>query len=106
MKNGEEYLCHDDIAMNLGGIDSEGCNRVAGSKFSVLRGPLSRLERALGQWFLDIHTKVVVYHHMLSICNNKFFVYCYPVDLFPPIHASHRNLGPWIYRNECAIYCY
>ncbi len=87
MKYGEEYLCHDDIGMNLGGIDSEGCNRVAGSNFSVLRGPLARLERALGQWFLDIHTKVV-YHRMLSICNNNSFVYCYLDDLLPLIYTT------------------
>ncbi len=68
MKFGEEFLFHDDIGLNLGGIDSEGCNRVAGSKFSVLRGPLARLERALGQWFLDIHTKVVVYYPSRSVC--------------------------------------
>ncbi len=91
MKYGEEYLCHDDIGMNLGGIDSEGCNRIAGSKFSVLRGPLARLERALGQWFLDIHTKVVVYRRILSTCNN-FLVFCY---LFivpcPLIYISYLN---------------
>ncbi len=83
MKYGKEYLCHDDIGMNLGGIDSEGCNRVAGSKFSVLRGPLARLERALGQWFLDIHTEVV-YHRVLSTCNNPLVCFCYFDDVLMP----------------------
>ncbi|KAG5176550.1 hypothetical protein JKP88DRAFT_269202 [Tribonema minus] len=57
IKEGDEYLWHDDIATRLGGWDPEGASRVAGARFSVLKGQLARLERALGQWFLDVHTQ-------------------------------------------------
>jgi hypothetical protein len=48
-----------------------GAIRVAGARFSVLKGPLARLERALGQWFLDMHTQVdtfSVYNECSTIC--------------------------------------
>ncbi|CAM9303234.1 unnamed protein product [Chrysoparadoxa australica] len=56
VKRGEEYLWHDEIASALGGYDPEGAVRIAGARFAMLKGPLARLERALGQWFLDLHT--------------------------------------------------
>ncbi|CBN73852.1 conserved unknown protein [Ectocarpus siliculosus] len=56
IKNGEEYLWHDEVAIKLGGWDPEGAARISGARFSVLKGPLARLERALGQWLLDVHT--------------------------------------------------
>ncbi|CAM9122759.1 unnamed protein product [Discosporangium mesarthrocarpum] len=40
----------------LGGWDPEAAVRVAGSRFAVLMGQVARLERALGQWMLDMHT--------------------------------------------------
>lgn len=52
----QEYLWHDDVATKLGGWDPEGAARISGARFSVLRGSLARLERALGQWLLDVHT--------------------------------------------------
>eukprot|EP00904_Undaria_pinnatifida_P012681 jgi/Undpi1/8543/HiC_scaffold_25.g11008.m1 len=54
--SGEEYIWHDEVATKLGGWDPEGAARIAGSRFSVLKGPLARLERAIGQWLLDVHT--------------------------------------------------
>ncbi|CAM9652685.1 unnamed protein product [Ectocarpus fasciculatus] len=56
IKSGEEYLWHDEVATKLGGWDPEGAARISGARFSVLKGPLARLERALGQWLLDVHT--------------------------------------------------
>ncbi|CAM9112690.1 unnamed protein product [Choristocarpus tenellus] len=55
-KEGEEYLWHDDLATMIGGWDPEAAVRVSGSRFSVLKGELARLERALGHWLLDMHT--------------------------------------------------
>lgn len=52
----QEYIWHDEVATKLGGWDPEGAARIAGSRFSVLKGPLARLERAIGQWLLDVHT--------------------------------------------------
>ena len=50
------FAWHDDIAYSLGGLDLEAAARLAGARFSVLTGPLARLERALIQYFLDYHT--------------------------------------------------
>ena len=46
--------------MELGGIsgllDAESAAKLAGARFTVLRGNLSRLHRALAQFMLDVHT--------------------------------------------------
>ena len=46
---------HFDIGEALGQMDFETAARLAGSRFVVLRGHLARLERALGQFMLDLH---------------------------------------------------
>ena len=51
------YMWHDEIAA-LDGWDPDGASAVAGARFAVLRGPVARLERALAQLFLDLHTCV------------------------------------------------
>ena len=38
------------------GLDAEAGADLAGSRFTVLHGAMARLERALGQWMLDLHT--------------------------------------------------
>jgi len=55
-KVGERYLWHDDIAAKLGGYDPAAAARLSGARFSILSGPLARLERAIVQFFLDQHT--------------------------------------------------
>ena len=47
---------HFELGEALGMMDFEAAGRLAGSRFVVLRGPLARLERALGQFMLDLHT--------------------------------------------------
>ena len=47
---------HFEIGEALGEMDFEAAVRVAGSRFVVLRGNLARLDRALGQFMLDLHT--------------------------------------------------
>jgi seryl-tRNA synthetase len=47
---------HYEIGEALGLIDFERAARLSGSRFAVLRGQLARLERALGQFMLDLHT--------------------------------------------------
>jgi seryl-tRNA synthetase len=37
-------------------MDFATASKLAGARFTVLRGPLARLERALGQFMLDLHT--------------------------------------------------
>lgn len=38
------------------GLDFERAAAMSGARFAVLQGPLARLERALGQFMLDMHT--------------------------------------------------
>ncbi|MGL4651132.1 MAG: serine--tRNA ligase, partial [Caldilineaceae bacterium] len=46
---------HWEIGEQLGILDMERGTKVAGSRFYVLRGAGARLQRALGDWFLDVH---------------------------------------------------
>jgi seryl-tRNA synthetase len=48
---------HVEVAERLGLIDLEGAAKVAGARFVVLHGGLARLQRALIQLMLDLHTK-------------------------------------------------
>jgi seryl-tRNA synthetase len=47
---------HDDLGRTLGVLDFEGGVRIAGSRFTVLRGAASRMTRALINYMLDLHT--------------------------------------------------
>jgi seryl-tRNA synthetase len=49
-------LPHEAIGERLGLMDFARAGRISGSRFVVLRGALARLERALGQFMLDLHT--------------------------------------------------
>ncbi|WP_029040142.1 serine--tRNA ligase [Cucumibacter marinus] len=46
---------HYELGEALGFMDFETAAKLAGSRFVVLRGQLARLERALGQFMLDLH---------------------------------------------------
>ncbi|MGH8289309.1 MAG: serine--tRNA ligase [Steroidobacteraceae bacterium] len=48
---------HVQVGEGLGGVDFEAAARISGSRFVVLRGPVSRLHRALAQFMLDLHTR-------------------------------------------------
>ncbi|RZI46104.1 serine--tRNA ligase [Candidatus Finniella inopinata] len=48
---------HDDLGVALGLMDFERAIKLSGSRFVVLYGDLVRLERALAQFMLDIHTR-------------------------------------------------
>jgi seryl-tRNA synthetase len=47
---------HTDIGEALGGIDFETATKLSGARFSVLRGGVARLHRALAQFMLNTHT--------------------------------------------------
>jgi seryl-tRNA synthetase len=49
-------LSHEAIGERLGMMDFTRAGRLSGSRFVVLRSALARLERALGQFMLDLHT--------------------------------------------------
>ncbi|MFF2199956.1 serine--tRNA ligase [Streptomyces sp. NPDC058145] len=48
---------HAEIGEALGILDSPAAARLSGARFSVARGAGARLERALGGFFLDLHTQ-------------------------------------------------
>jgi seryl-tRNA synthetase len=48
---------HFELGEALGLMDFAGAAKLAGARFTVLRGDLARLERALGQFMLDLHVK-------------------------------------------------
>ncbi|RLP24503.1 serine--tRNA ligase [Mesorhizobium sp. YM1C-6-2] len=47
---------HFEIGETLGMMDFERAAKLSGSRFTVLKGQLARLERAVGQFMLDLHT--------------------------------------------------
>ena len=48
---------HAALGEALGLMDFERATKISGARFVVLSGGLARLERALGQFMLDLHTK-------------------------------------------------
>lgn len=50
-------LWHDEVGKALGGLDLEAGAKLSGARFAVLRGSLARLERALINLFMDVHTE-------------------------------------------------
>ncbi|MGA9313499.1 MAG: serine--tRNA ligase, partial [Solirubrobacteraceae bacterium] len=61
---GFEPKQHFEIGEALGLMDFGAAAKLAGSRFVVLRGALSRLERALGQFMIDLHTREHGYTEM------------------------------------------
>lgn len=51
-----EVQDHVDLGEKLGLLDFEAATRITGSRFAVMRGSLARLQRALVQFMLDVHT--------------------------------------------------
>jgi len=47
---------HFDLGEALGQMDFEAAAKLSGARFVVLKGQLARLERALGQFMIDLHT--------------------------------------------------
>ncbi|HWB47998.1 MAG TPA: serine--tRNA ligase [Stellaceae bacterium] len=50
-------LPHEAIGEKLGMMDFARAARLSGSRFVVLKGALARLERAIAQFMLDLHTR-------------------------------------------------
>ena len=48
---------HVDLGAALGGMDFEAAARMSGARFVVLKKQIARLERALGQFMLDLQTE-------------------------------------------------
>jgi len=56
---------HFELGETLGLMDFATAAKLAGTRFVVLRGKLARLERALGQFMLDLHTRDHGYTEMV-----------------------------------------
>jgi seryl-tRNA synthetase len=48
---------HVEIGERLAQLDFEAASRISGARFVVLRGQLARLQRALAQFMMDLHTR-------------------------------------------------
>ena len=48
---------HVDLGDALGGLDFEAATKISGARFSLMRGAVARLHRALAQFMLDVHTQ-------------------------------------------------
>lgn len=55
---------HFDIGAPLG-LDFESAQVVSGARFAYLRGPIARLNRAIGQFMLDTHTEIFGYQEVV-----------------------------------------
>ncbi len=47
---------HVDLGEALGQLDFATAAKIAGTRFSLMKGPLARLHRVLAQFMLDVHT--------------------------------------------------
>ncbi|NLH80205.1 MAG: serine--tRNA ligase [Phyllobacteriaceae bacterium] len=61
---------HFEIGEGLGLMDFDAATKISGARFVVLKGKLARLERALGQFMLDLHTE----EHGFTEVNPPFLV--------------------------------
>jgi seryl-tRNA synthetase len=50
-----EVKDHVSLGEALGGLDFETAAKISGARFSLLKGPLARMHRALAQFMLDTH---------------------------------------------------
>ena len=70
-------LDHVALAEGLGQLDLEAAGRISGARFAFLRGALARLQRALAQFMLDLHTREHGY-----------------TEIYPPyLIAAHALIG-------------
>ena len=53
-----DFEVQDHISIGEGlGLDFDTATKISGARFSLLKGPLARLHRALAQFMLDTHTE-------------------------------------------------
>lgn len=51
------FMDHSTWGRHQGMLDTDQASKIAGARFTYLLGSLARLERALGQWMLDIQSQ-------------------------------------------------
>ncbi|MBN8884837.1 MAG: serine--tRNA ligase [Rudaea sp.] len=97
---------HVDLGARHGWLDGDTGAKLSGARFTVLRGDLARLHRALAQFMLDLHTG----EHGYLECNVPLLVNPetmrgtgqlpkFEVDLFKTIvqETTHRDDGSFSY---------
>ena len=47
---------HVDVGEKLGQLDFATATKISGARFTMMKGPLAKLHRALAQFMLDVHT--------------------------------------------------
>jgi seryl-tRNA synthetase len=52
-----EVKDHVDVGTNLGLLDFDTASKLSGARFSVMKGGVARLHRAIAQFMLDVHTR-------------------------------------------------
>ena len=96
-----DFAVHDhvDVGAALGGLDFETATRITGSRFSVMKGALARMHRALSQFMLDVHTEAhgytEVYVPYMVNADSMFGTGQLPKfeeDLFHVLRADGSNL--------------
>jgi seryl-tRNA synthetase len=48
---------HVELGEALGGLDFDAATKISGARFSLMKGAVARLHRALAQFMLDVHTQ-------------------------------------------------
>ncbi len=48
---------HVDLGSDLGGCDFDAATKISGARFTLMKGAIARLHRALAQFMLDVHTQ-------------------------------------------------
>ena len=48
---------HVDLGTALGGLDFDAATKISGARFTLMKGAVARLHRALAQFMLDVHTQ-------------------------------------------------
>jgi seryl-tRNA synthetase len=48
---------HVDLGSDLGGFDFDAATKISGARFTLMKGAIARLHRALAQFMLDVHTQ-------------------------------------------------
>jgi seryl-tRNA synthetase len=68
-----EVKDHVDVGTNLGGLDFETAAKLAGARFTLMRGKIARLHRAIAQFMLDTQTEKHGYveHYTPYIVNSE-----------------------------------
>jgi len=65
-----EVKDHVALGEQLGGMDFPRAVKLSGARFSLLRGKIARLHRALAQWMLDLH----INQHGYEECYTPYLV--------------------------------